>query len=145
MIARSHEDALHPLARRLKTALASHDLLALVLVLKQLGDDKDIHMSLEPDYYEEPLIFALNNKCPSIIIKTLLDAGSNPNATDVFGNSALMCAVQTGDLEAVKTLVTAGACPEYTNCGDYGQMDCFSVPMDGTIKKYLIDKMRSNS
>lgn len=54
------------------------------------------------------LIEAVKKDCPAIV-QAFLAKGSDPNATDRNGGTALIWAVARGDIDAVRLLIDAGA------------------------------------
>jgi ankyrin repeat protein len=56
-----------------------------------------------------PLLLAIYASAPLSIVRALIDAGSDVNATDEQGNSALIAAVRDEQIVVVKELVRRGA------------------------------------
>lgn len=77
------------------------------------------------------------------ILKALLDAGADPNQTNIWGNSALRYAITDGTLEMGKALVDAGAKTGHRQIGGCGEgSDEFDWSL-GYMKElsfYMIEK-----
>lgn len=65
-------------------------------------------------------------------VKTLLDAGANPNGTDMDGDSMLWYAVRNGHREAVRLLLDKGA--EVTTALDYGSSLLHKAAEKGSVE-----------
>lgn len=67
-----------------------------------------INEKAKTDYEETPLQFAVRRKSPEMI-KTMIDAGADPNIRDKSGNAPLHMAVQLGDKPTIAALLAGKA------------------------------------
>jgi ankyrin repeat protein len=85
---------------------------AIVEAILDAGADPN---AVEPTYGETPLHYAVKATNSPEMVKLLIDAGADVNATSTSGDTPLQFAVAKGNSEIAEVLLAAGADPEITN------------------------------
>jgi ankyrin repeat protein len=108
----------------LKEAIDSHDVHELQRLFNGIIREYDESIVDIPDVNaplgsskESPLMYAIGREAPSSLLKLLIEAGSNINATDNYGNTALFSAIFFNDADAAKLLINAGININHQNRG----------------------------
>lgn len=98
---------------------AANQAMAALHVLLEEGADTEV---ADPDGFT-PLLY-IASEFNADVLKTLLDAGANPDAvTTPGGNSALQRAAHAGWAEGVEILLDHGADPDIVNVNGFGPRD----------------------
>lgn len=106
------------------------------LLAAEIKPDLDV----APTYVEIPPVIAASMRKGNVeVLRTLLDAGANPNVLSSDGSSALLIASSNADTDAVKALLGAGANPNHALPN--GQTVLMSATVNGyaTVIDLLID------